>query len=670
MRACTGSRLVVVRSLLLAGLLRPAAASAGAQAPRITPAGDPSVRNDTLYRLAVDPKDHPNERSVLLLDDGVLRYEADGTGTKTYRQITQILTPDAVEDNAEQEFSYSPGHQRLTVNWIRVVRPDGSVVSEKPTQVQDADVPATLGNPVYSDTKVRRYSLSGVAPGTLVDYSYTVEEKKPFARGDFVASWSVHTGRFTRRSRYVLDLPATVEPHLREQNLNFERRETVTRGRRVLVWATQDVPRVTPEDFMADSNGVYMSIMVAGPNSWEAIGSWYAGLARGRYTVTPAGRAAVEPFLAKTRTADDSLRAVQRWVAQDIRYVSIALGLGGDQPRPPADVVSTGYGDCKDKATLFVAVAGSLGYTAYPVLLNSGGTVDRDLPSIQQFDHAIAVVERPGGRVFLDLTADLAPYGELPPNDQGEFALVVHPDGQTEQVTLPEAAPEANSDDIRVAGTLGADGYLTASYDLRRQGSRQYSLRELFVSPLDSTHRADFARSIATKLYPGAEADSLQIFDGRDLSADARIALHVTHALAARPAGSGRTLILTLPFSSMRPMADAATALEAKGPRRFPIDAAKILGPISAGTSVALTLPEGWKADLPPAVSVKGKWGSYTATYTQEGNQLRISRRIAGARGVYPPEDLPDLTRWLRALAADDVSYIVLEPRSRMADSP
>jgi hypothetical protein len=138
-----------------------------AQAALISSGNAPSVGNDTIYHLAVDPTQYPNESAVLLLDDGVLRYEADGTGVKTYRQVTQILSPDALEDYAEHEFSYSPGHQRLTVNWIRVVRPDGSVVSEAPTQVQDADVPATLGDPVYSDTKIRRYSLSGVAPGTM-----------------------------------------------------------------------------------------------------------------------------------------------------------------------------------------------------------------------------------------------------------------------------------------------------------------------------------------------------------------------------------------------------------------------------------------------------------------------------------------------------------------------
>ena len=652
MRACW-------RPLVITLLLGPA--PIWAQAPIITPAGDPSVRSDTLYRLAVNPAEYPDESVILLLDDGVVRYESNGTGVKTYRQIAQILSTDAVEDYAEHAFTYAPGHQRLTINWLRVVRPDGTLVSDAPTHAQDADVPATLGDPVYSDTKVRRYSLSGVAPGTIVDWSYTVEELKPFLPGDFSASWSVHTGRVTRRSRYLLDLPSEMKPHMIERNLTFSRQESVARGRRVYIWATEDVPRLKSEEFMADSNGVFMSIGLTAPMEWESIGRWYAELARERYVLDSTVEAKLPALLRGARSADDTLRAVQRWVAQDVRYVSIALGLGGYQPRMPAQVVATGYGDCKDKATLFIAVVNQLGFRAFPVLLNSGGEVERALPSIGQFDHAIAVVERPGGRVYVDLTADLAPFGELPPAVHGQFALVVHPDGTSEQVTLPAGAPGDNLHETRIVGALTPEGYLTASYEERSLGTRQYSLRNLFLGPIDSTRRADFARTIATKLYPGAEADSLQIFDGRDLTADPRVALRIVNGRAARRTGAGRTVILTLPFASMRGMADAATALEANGPRRFPIDAAKIIGPVAGRTQFSLTLPQGWQVQLPPAVTVTGKWGSYTARYAQEGTTLRVERRLEGARGVYPPEALADLAAWLRAVGQDDVPYLVIE---------
>jgi hypothetical protein len=638
-----------------------ACAPAWAQAPKITPSGDPSIRNDTLYSLAVDPRNHPGESAVLLLDDGVIRSEAEGTRTETYRQVTQILTPDAVEEYAEREFTYAPAHQRLTVNWIRVVRLDGTVLSEAPSQAQDADIPASLTDPVYTDTKVRRYSLSGVAPGTLVDWSYTVEEIKPFLPGDFFTTWSIHTGAFTRRSRFIVDLPASVVPHLVERNIPFRPRETVARGRHSYLWTAHDIQPVTPEEFMADSNGVFMTIGLSAPITWETIGSWYSGLSRDRYAVDHGIREKLRSLLKAAPTPDDTLRALQRWVAQDIRYVSIALGLGGYQPRMPAEVLATGYGDCKDKTTLFVAAARALGFRAYPVLLNSGGSVARALPSLSQFNHAIAMVERSEGRVYVDLTAELVPYGELPESDQGQFGLIVYPDGTSEQVTLPESAASANLNETRIAGSLSAEGYITAMYEERGLGSRQYSLRSLFLVPADSSHRAEFARAIATKLYPGAEADSLVVFEGRDLAADPRVALRIVRGLAARTTGNNQTLILSLPLTSMRGMADAAAALESRRPRRFPIDAAQIIGPAATFTDITLTLPPGWRAELPRDVEAKGKWGSYTARYDQQGTTLHIVRRLEGTRGIYPPEDLPDLTGWLRAVAQDDVAYLVIE---------
>lgn len=647
-------------ALLLAALASTIASPLSAQAPKITPKGDPSVKNDTIYSLAVKPEDHPDEPYVMLLDDGVVRIEADGTGTKTYRMVVQILQQDAVEDWAERSFSYSPGHERLTVNWVKVVRPNGQVVSDKPAISQDADIPARLSDPVYGDRKVRRFSLSGVEPGTIVDFSYTTEELKPFLPGDFFAYWSVQTGAFTRRSRYVVDMPASYTPRMKERNLNFARRETTANGRRVVTWATKDIPKVKQEPYAADSNDVYMSIALSSPTDWQRLASWYGGLAKDRYALTPALEKKLGELVKDARSWDDSLRAVHRWVAQDIRYVSIALGIGGYQPRSPATVLETQYGDCKDKATIFVAMVQRMGRKAYPVLLNSTGGVDRDLPSIEQFDHAIAAVERPeGGYLFVDLTSELTPLGSLPFDEQGEFALVVHPDGRGEEVTLPKDPPSTNLAETLIVGELLPNGKVNARYVERALGARQYSLRGMFTSPLDSTKRAMLTRAIAQNVFTGASGDSLKIFDGKDLAAEPRVEILVREGQAAKPAG--RTAILTLPFSNMSGFANSAAELESRGQRKFPIDVAAVVGPIAGVSEMRLTLPAGWKAQLPSNLKVTGAYGTYTVEYAQTGRELRVVKKVEGAEGVQPPEKVGELIKWMKEMSADDVQYIVLE---------
>jgi transglutaminase-like putative cysteine protease len=633
-----------------------------AQAPRITPAGDPSVRADTIYRLAVDSTQFPEEASVLLLDDGVLRYEADGTGSTTYRQIVQILKESAAANYREFSFSYEPAHQKLTLNWIRVVKPDGEVISDKPAHLQESDVPAAMQSPVYTDRHVIRASVSGVEPGTIVDYSYTLEELKPYRSGDFLDGWFVNSGQQVKRSRYIVDLPASMHPRLVETNLDFARKSYVRKGRRVYEWITANVPRVQPEPLAADSNDVLMSVRLAGPGTWEQIGSWYAGLARDRYAITPTVDAKLKEVVAKAKTREDTIRAVQRWVSQDISYISIDLGIGGYQPRAPETVVSTGFGDCKDKATLFVASLNHLGIPAFPVLLSSTGGVDRRLPSIDQFDHAIAAVKTAQGYTFTDLTADLTPYGQLPPAEQGGFALVVHPDGATEEVTLPQDSIGANQLATVISGELLPDGTFRGSFDERASGSQQYTLRNAFAQPLSEEQRKSLLRSVAGNLYPGAVGDSLEAFDGKDPLAAPHVSLDVSGGQAAKH--SGDTWVLTLPFENMASLTNAIAELKAHSPRRFTIDAAAVMGPRVTVHEFRVLLPPGWKAHLPKSVKASSPFGSYSSEYVQEGRELRVTRRTEGARGVFAPDRLGELIAWYGAMAEDDAQFILLDSGS------
>ena len=101
--------------------------------------------------------------------------------------------------------------------------------------------------------------------------------------------------------------------------------------------------------------------------------------------------------------------------------------------------------------------------------------------------------------------------------------------------------------------------------------------------------------------------------------------------------------------------------LEAQRSRRFPINAAIVLGPTAYRQELRLTLPTGWRALLPPSIDVAGKWGRYAVHYAQDGRVLSVLREYEGARGTYPPETVTDLIGWLRQAAADDSPYLMIE---------
>ncbi len=645
-------------ALLTAALVALTAVAAG-QAPRITPAGDPSVDPDTIYRLAVDPAQHPGEDFVYLLDDGVLRYEADGRGTRTYRQVVQVLSKAGAERWGEQNFGYTADRERLTINWIRVLRPDGTVIADGPTHEQESLAPVALEAPVYSDSKIRRVTIGGIAPGTLLDFSWTTEQFEPVLPGDFYSGWRVTTGRLVRRSRLIVDVPELMTPRIKEENWRFPRVTTTRGGRRTYMWATNDVPPIEGEPYAATPNSVYVGINVVGRIGWNDIARWYQRLSADRYTLTPELERRLEDVVAGARTRDDSLRAVHRWVAQDFRYVSLSLGIGGYQPRTPQAVLQTQYGDCKDKATLFIALVRRLGIRAYPVLLAGGGGVDRTLPTIYQFDHMIAAVERPGGGyVFTDLTSEFTPWTELPPSEQGEFALVVHPDGRGEEVTLPLDSISANRTEIRIEGALSPGGVFTGRYTESRTGTEQYALRGAFNREFTASERMQLARALANSVFEGAQGDSAEIFNGRDLTATPRVAVSLRSSRALQSAGG--THILTLPLRAYA-APGLVSELETRGPRRYPIDVEAVIGPVEEVSELRVRLPDGWRARLPQDVTAASVFGVYRAEYRQEGQELRVTRHMSGRRGTQPPEQIDALIAWLRDVARDDVRYLVLE---------
>lgn len=647
-----------VKPLLLLALSWVVATAAGAQAPVITAAGDPSVRSDTIYSLAVAADDYPEDAWIFLLDDGVVSVEPDGRQRGTYRYVAQVLRQEAVEQWGEHSFSYSGARQRFTLNWMRVVAPDGTVITDGPSHQQTSGADVAVNNPVYTDAKVHRATIGGVAPGTIVDYSYTVEDIEPLVHGDFYSTWAVTTSRPVMRSRFIVEAPVAMRPRIVERNLSFKRIESEKNGRRTYVWATRDVPKPEPEPFASDSNNtVYQSILVSGSIDWSHISNWYAELARGRLDASPAVKARLSEIVAGRRTLADSLRAVHRWIAQDVRYVSLSLGMGGYQPRTPDDVLATAFGDCKDKTTLFVAMARELGLQAFPVLTSAGPRVRREAPSLRQFDHMIAAVDAPGGRTFVDLTAAYVPWGEVPFSLHEEFGLLVRDDGASEQVTIP-GDPGARHVHTVVTGVITTTGEFTGRVTHRYLGGAGDGLRAAFARDLTQKEKDEFLRTVSASIFTGGRPDSLEIFDGRDLTATPQVSFVVRGARAARL--SGGSAILPVLFEPPDP-SETISELAAYIPRKYWIAAAGVMGIGSNRQELHLTLPDGWRARLPNGVTAESEFGSYKSEYVQEGQQLRIIRESKGSRAVTPPESVSDLISWLERIGEDDATFILVD---------
>src|SRR5205085_52801 len=137
------------------------------------------------------------------------------------------------------------------------------------------------------------------------------------------------------------------------------------------------------------------------------------------------------------------VQAIHKLVIQGTRYVALEFGIHGYKPYRVSQVLSRRFGDCKDKASLMVAMLKAVGVDAQIVLLRTrrGGELDPSPASLAVFDHAIAYV--PTLNMYLDGTAEFSGMNELPHQDQATMALRVWPGG-SQLVTTPILPSQTN----------------------------------------------------------------------------------------------------------------------------------------------------------------------------------------------------------------------------------
>src|SRR5581483_7716566 len=174
--------------------------------------------------------------------------------------------------------------------------------------------------------------------------------------------------------------------------------------------------------------------------SWQAVAARYEEIVNSRLKEAP------PPMLgpADQATALQVATRIAIKLHRNIRYTGVEFGEAAIVPAAPAETQRRGYGDCKDKATLLVALLREAGLKADLALLlaNNGPDVDAELAGMGVCNHAIVYVDSQTP-LWIDATAADTRVGFLPPGDQGRLALIAN-SRTTALVKTPESSSKDN----------------------------------------------------------------------------------------------------------------------------------------------------------------------------------------------------------------------------------
>ncbi|HEV2304271.1 MAG TPA: DUF3857 and transglutaminase domain-containing protein [Candidatus Acidoferrales bacterium] len=425
----------------------------------------------------------PPGADVIVLDNEVSYvFDAQGNATYTDYIVYKVLTADGARgwDNATQ--FWEPWHQQRPTIRARVITPDGvvhmldaSTITNSPAKDDQDDV--------YGDRRVIRAPLPAIGAGSVIEEEDTGQEAPVFAgAGSVGMMYFGSSDAPVQHTRLVLDAPASLPIRYHVELLPKMRptRSEVNGRVQITFDSGPEAALERADSYLPSDVAPYPEVVFSTGDSWHRLAEAYAKTINSQ--IASSNLTALVPrVIAGDRSLTEKLISFLQYMSKDIRYTGVEFADSAVVPVPPNGVISRGYGDCKDKATLLVAMLRAAGIPSYVALLSVGNRhdVSPDLPGMGQFDHAIVYV--PGNPdLWIDTTDRYARLGELPAVDQGRYALIIRP----ETDALVRTPVSSSQDNLSVE---------QRELDLADYGQARVTEISLPHGDRESTYRYDFA---------------------------------------------------------------------------------------------------------------------------------------------------------------------------------
>jgi len=611
----------------------------------------------------VPPKD---AKAIVLLRDELLTVQPDGQTRLRRREVIKILRPQGRESG--QMFAGNGMGMKLLSFHAWSIGPDGHQYIVKDDQIRELG--ADGDGMLYVDFRAKAVTPPGADPGGVV--ASEAENQLPSYMKE--ASWDFQDDIPIAREVFEVDLPArwkqrtvwhrhdSVEPqevapnHWRWEMTNIPPidlddvplapAEVALAGRMVVHYAANDIPQ--------------------GDQLWASIGEWYDGLAAPQITPTSEIAAKAQELASKESDFTARIEKIAEFLQREIRYVGIEIGIGGYQPHPAAAIFHTRYGDCKDKATLLIAMLNSIGVHATYVLVDTRrGFVDANVPSIDG-DHAIAAIEVPegysdvrlktivktrNGQRFLifDPTNQYVPLGLLPAYLQGSFGTLVN--GTNSQVIqLPVVPPDGDVTERIANLQLDADGTLRGVITETRVGASSGRERNYFAENAEKQRREYVERGLKQD-FSVFELKAESAENVQNLGEKFIVKYQISAPEYAKAAGN---LLLVRP----RVLGSDAERLN-DNPRKYPIDL-RVVG--TRRDTFDVSVPAGFVVDeLPDPTKIDVGFATYRSEVKADQNVLRYSRELVVKELMLKPDQYEDLKKLEGAITTDENRSAVLK---------
>ncbi|MBU0935871.1 MAG: tetratricopeptide repeat protein [Spirochaetes bacterium] len=473
-------------------------------------------------------------------------------------------------------------------------------------------------------------SYHGLEIGDYLLLEYTADGARTGAlAGEFwLDAWMASYTDYIYDSTFSILYPESENPAYLVHNL-AEDKYAVSENKPLpgyseLVFSIKNLPPVMPTLPVADQRDQLPWLDLSSLRSWEPVAEWYRDLTAGAYTVTPVIHDKARELLEGIHTRKEAVSRIFDYVASDILYEDIDFQYSAFVPQNAESIIENGFGDCKDKTTLMIALLNAAGFEASYALSDPEYAGEIAFLPSTRFSHVITLLQIDGETVPLDTTASDYGYPDLPELLANTRILRIPLGNDTAPVELERLISNQTGPSVWL--TL-----LTAGNDINRartvavfRGGDAAEIRSNAATRTGRLREAVLEATVNDTL-PGFIADSLEYSAGNGSYSSPRLEATGTVPRFLKPGLGNQALKLTW----LREVPDILVYAVRADKRDTPFELSAGAASVPLRQTFVINLPETARvASLPQSRSLRFRQAYAGFRYTQTAAGLIVEREL------------------------------------------
>jgi hypothetical protein len=427
-------------------------------------AQDKDIPKDTYKAAGIPDSLKTDANSVLRYKMEEINVTGPGKATIKIHSVVTVLNEKG-NDEARMVLGYSRKFNTVNSFEMRIYNADG-ILLKKYHKSDMYDRSAVDNETIVTDDRILAIEH------TIASYPATVEMiiDQDFKSLIDLGSWNIQsTEQSIQNSWYRVSVKSDAGFRYLNRNTSIKPEKTSTDNTDHYVWHVANMKAVKPEDEAVSwavlpkvsfSINTFEFYGIPGDiSTWTSFGKWLQTLNADVSSLSPAREEEIKKMTDTIKTDKAKARFLYKYMQQNMRYVSVQLGIGGLKPFSPTFVDQKKYGDCKALSNYMRALLKAVNIPSCYAIINAGVNEEPANPQFpfNSFNHVILCIPLKGDTTWLECTSNTQPFGKLGSFTENRRALLVTDEGG-KLVNTPKSSIQDNVFDSYVHIALSPDG--------------------------------------------------------------------------------------------------------------------------------------------------------------------------------------------------------------------